>query len=61
MSVPPLDTEGPNSAPAVEKRVDPTPGGASNGVVIVEEVLDQKDTLASTPPPSWDEMMEILK
>lgn len=30
-------------------------------VLLVEEVLDKKDTLASAPPPSWDEMMEILK
>lgn len=61
MSVPPLDTVGPSSAPAAEKGINPTPGGASNGVVVVEEVLDQKDTPASTPLPSWDEMMEILK
>ena len=30
-------------------------------VLLVEEVLDKKDTPVSAPPPSWDEMMEILK
>ena len=33
MSVPSLDTAGPSSVPAAEKGVDPTQGGASNGVV----------------------------
>lgn len=54
--VPPMpvslsDTTGLSSAPATEKEADPTPGGASNGAAI-EEVLDQKDTLAFAPPPS---------
>ncbi|KAL6312552.1 hypothetical protein AAG906_029548 [Vitis piasezkii] len=43
------------------ERVGPTLGGASGGAAPVEEVLDQKDTHASVFPPSWDEMMDILK
>ena len=60
MSMPPLDTAGPSSVPAAERGVDPTLGGASM-VLLVDEVFDKKDTPASAPPPSWDEMMEILK
>ena len=61
MPMPPLDTVGPSSTLVVEKEVDPTLGGVSGGVALVEEGLDQKDTPASAPPPSWDEMMEMLK
>ncbi|RVW51927.1 hypothetical protein CK203_067948 [Vitis vinifera] len=32
-----------------------------SGTTPVEEVLDQKDTPASALPPSWDEMMDMLK
>ena len=61
MPVPPPDTVGPSSAPAAEKEVGSTLGGASSGAIPVEEVLDQKDTPASALPPSWDEMMDMLK
>ena len=61
MPVPPPDTMGPSSAPAAEKEVGSTLGGASSGTTPVEEVLDQKDTPASALPPSWDEMMDMLK
>lgn len=61
MPVPPSNTMGPSSTPVTEKEVGPTPGGASGGAALVDEVLDQKDTLTSTLPPSWDEMMETLK
>lgn len=60
MPVPLSDTAGLSSTPATEKEADPTSGGASNGAD-VDEVLDQKDTPAFAPPPSWDEMMEMLK
>ncbi|RVW64612.1 hypothetical protein CK203_048494 [Vitis vinifera] len=43
------------------REVNPTSGGASGGTAPVELVLDQIDTLTSAPPPSWDEMMEMLK
>lgn len=52
MPVPPLDITRPNSAPVAEKEADPTPGGASDGATVAEEVLDQKDTSAFAPPPS---------
>lgn len=61
MLVPSSNTVGPSSTPATEKEVSPTPGGASGGAALVDEVLDQKDTLTSALPPSWDEMMETLK
>lgn len=52
MPVPPPDITGPSSAPVAEKEADPAPGGASDGAVVVEEVLDQKNTSAFAPPPS---------
>ena len=59
--MPPPDATGPSSVPAVEKEINAVPNGAPGGVAPVDEVLDQKDTLASAPPPSWDEMMEMLR
>lgn len=61
MLVPPLDTTGPSSMSVVEKEVGPTSSGAPDGAISIEEVLDQKDTLSSVHPPSWDKMMEMLK
>lgn len=61
MSVPSSDIAGPSSTPATKKEVGPTLSGASSGAALVEEVFNQKDTLASAPPPSWNEMMEMLK
>lgn len=53
---------GPSSVPAAEKEAGSTlGGGASGGATPTEEVSDQKDTLAPTFPPSWDEMIEMLK
>lgn len=61
MPVPPSDIMGPSSTLAAKKEVGPTLGEAFGGATLVEEVLDQKDTPTSVPPPSWDEMMEMLK
>lgn len=61
MQVPPSDTTGPSSMPAIEKKVNPAPDGAPGGAVLVKEVLDQKDTPASASPPSWEDMMEMLR
>lgn len=52
---------GPSSVPATEKEAGSAPGGASGGATPTEEVSDQKDTPAPAFPPSWDEMIEILK
>lgn len=59
--VPPPDTTGPSSVPVVEKKVGPGPDGAFSGAASIEEVLYQKDSPASAPPSSWEEMMEILR
>lgn len=59
--MPPSDAMGLSSMPAVEKEISTVPNGAPSGVAPVNEVLDQKDTPASAPPPSWDEMMEMLR
>lgn len=52
---------GPNSVPAAEKEAGSALGGASGGATPTEEVSDQKDTPAPTFPPSWDEMIEMLR
>lgn len=52
---------GHSSVPAAEKEGSSALGGVFSGAAPVEEVLDQKDTLIPASPPSWDEMIEILK
>lgn len=61
MLVPSLDVVGPSSVPATEEKTGLAPRGASGGVALPEEVLDQKDTPAPASLPSWDKMMEMLK
>lgn len=59
--MPPSDATGPSSVLAVKKEISTVLNGAPGGVAPIDEVLDQKDTPASAPPPSWDEMMEMLR
>lgn len=59
--MPPSDATGPSSVPAVEKEISTVPNGVPSGAAPVDEVLDQKDTPTSILPPSWDEMMEMLR
>lgn len=66
VAVPPPDVARPSSAPIAEKEADgkesgPTTGEASGDAAPVEEVLDKKTTPTPVSPPSWDEMMEMLK
>ena len=61
MPVSPSDAAGPSSVPTAKKKAGRVPDGALGGATPVKEALDQKDTPASTPPPSWEEMMEMLR
>lgn len=64
--VPPPDVAGPSSAPIAEKEANgkessPATGEAPGDADPIEEVLDKKTTPTPVSPPSWDEMMEMLK
>ena len=61
MPVPPSDAAGPSSVPTAKKKAGRVPDGALGGATPVKEALDQKDTPASALPPSWEEMMEMLR
>lgn len=58
--MPPPDTVGPSDMPTAEKEASPTPDEAPGGAVLIEEVLDQKDTPISALPPNWEEMIEMM-
>lgn len=45
----------------LRKRLARPQGGASGGATSTEEVSDQKYTSAPAFPPSWDEMIEMLR
>ena len=53
-----LDATAPSNAPAVEKA-----RGMEKGLdaAVVEGAQDEKSSLTPTAPPSWEEMMEMLK
>ena len=59
--VPPPDATRSSNVPTAEKKTGPTHEGAPGGVAPVEEGLDQNDTPASAPPPSREEMIEMLR
>ena len=66
MLMPLSDVVGPSSMPVAknktgEKEVGLPPRRASGRTAPVEEVLDQNDTPTLASPPSWDEMMDMLK
>ena len=63
MVVPQSNVAGPSSAPATEKEAGLTTGEAPGDAAPVERVSDEKDSPVPVPatPPSWDEMMEMLK
>lgn len=66
VAVPPPDVAGPSTAPIAEKEADGKESGpameeASGDAAPAEEVLDKKTIPTPVSPPSWDEMMEMLK
>lgn len=61
MPVPPLDAAGSSSMPIARKETCPAQDETLSGPTPIEEDLDQKDVSASFPPPSWEEMMEMLR
>ena len=71
VAVPPSDVAGPNSAPAMKKKgggkkvgrkkAGPATRKAPSDAIPVDEVSDKKNTPTLASPPSWDEMMEMLK
>ena len=48
-----------SNAPATEKKACGTEAGSD--VAVTEGAPDEKGSLAPTAPPSWEEMMEMLK
>ncbi|RVW53136.1 hypothetical protein CK203_080644 [Vitis vinifera] len=71
IAVPPSDVAGPSNTPTAKKEAGrkkvggkeagPATRKASSDVVPIDEVLDKKNTSTLASPPSWDEMMEMLK
>lgn len=58
--MPPSDVARSSSDVAAAKEACLAPARAPGDPTSVEEDLDQTDVLASVPPPSWEEMLEIL-
>ena len=61
MLVPPLDAAGSSSVPTAGKETCSTQDEAPGDPTPIDEDLDQKDVSVSVPPPSWEEMMEMLR
>lgn len=66
MAMPPPNVVGSSSAPVAEKETGEkeagsAPNEALGGAAPADEASDKKDTPAPASPPSWDEMMEMLK
>lgn len=61
MPVPLLDAAGSSSVPTAGKETCPAQDETPGGPTPVEEDLDKKDVSTSVPPPSWEEMMEMLR
>lgn len=60
MPMPPSDVARSSSVTVAAKEACLAPAEAPGDPTSVEEDLDQKDVPASVPPPSWEEMLEML-